>query len=263
MKKFLIGLLLVVIIIPLVYIGGIPFKLLVGVISVLGYKEIIDLKKKKGYPAIVQILGLVSMILMIFLNTGEYALVMGISYNTLSVLVLSLMIPVIFYNNSDRYNINDAFFLLGFIILLGMALNMAINIRIFGVWYFIYLLIITISTDTFGQIFGRFFGNKKLTKISPKKTWAGSIGGTIFATIIATLFYFLVIGVNSNIFVLALVSCLLSIIAQFGDLSFSAIKRSHNIKDFSNIIPGHGGVLDRIDSIVFVIIAFSIIIRYL
>ena len=95
--------------------------------------------------------------------------------------------------------------------------------------------------------------------VSPKKTWEGSIGGTFMGVFISTVFYLTVINPDAGVIKMGLVGLFLSILAQFGDLVFSSIKRFFNKKDFSNLIPGHGGILDRLDSIIFVLLGFMFI----
>ena len=109
---------------------------------------------------------------------------------------------------------------------------------------------------------GMFIGKHKLCpKISPKKTIEGSVGGSVIGTAVAVIFYSNLIGKFS--IKLVLITLLLSVIGQLGDLFFSKIKRENNIKDFSNIMPGHGGVLDRIDSLTFVIMAYIVFISFI
>ena len=107
--------------------------------------------------------------------------------------------------------------------------------------------------DVFAYFTGRFFGRHKLAPhLSPKKTVEGSIGGISFAVIGCMLYGFIVSRVtelNANYLVLALLGLVLSIISQIGDLWASLIKREHGIKDYSRMLPGHGGVMDRFDSI--------------
>ena len=94
-----------------------------------------------------------------------------------------------------------------------------------------------------------------MTKISPNKTIEGSITGTIFAVIIATTFHATLINSVSVIKLIPLI-IILSVVGQIGDLFFSLIKRENDVKDFSNLIPGHGGILDRLDSLIFINITY-------
>lgn len=117
----------------------------------------------------------------------------------------------------------------------------------------IFLLLICISTDVGGYIFGKTLGGKKFTKISPNKTYSGILGSFILSIIFGSFFYlkfveFLILNQHFIIFIFVI-----SLISQLGDLSISYIKRKAKIKDTGSILPGHGGVLDRIDGILFAI----------
>ena len=120
------------------------------------------------------------------------------------------------------------------------------------IWY---LAISAWGTDTFAYLVGIKFGKHKLTPISPKKSIEGSIGGIVGSTLIAIIYtYFINKICNAGISYLAItgIGVALSVLAQIGDLAASSIKRYVDIKDFGKIIPGHGGMLDRIDSILFI-----------
>ena len=133
----------------------------------------------------------------------------------------------------------------------------------FSIKYFILLIMITILTDTFALFGGKLIGKHNFTSISPNKTIEGCLIGSLVSTFVCTVYYINVIKNITNLLQIILVILFLSIIGQCGDLFFSAIKREFNKKDFSNLIPGHGGVLDRLDSIIFVLFAFVFIIKYL
>lgn len=104
--------------------------------------------------------------------------------------------------------------------------------------------------------------HKLIPKISPGKTVEGSIGGSVLATILATLIYFYFIH-QAPLWTVVGVTLLLSIVSQFSDLMFSKIKRENGIKDFSHFIPGHGGVLDRMDSLMLVTLTYLWIVEFI
>ena len=133
-----------------------------------------------------------------------------------------------------------------------------------NLYLFIYLIFITIFTDTFAYFTGYFIGRNKMCKsVSPNKTWEGFIGGLVMGTFISTVFYMSAFPSETSLMSVIVVTLILSVIGQLGDLLFSVIKRHYGIKDFGNIMPGHGGVLDRLDSILVVMIAFSYLARFL
>ena len=111
------------------------------------------------------------------------------------------------------------------------------------------------GTDVFAYFVGKYFGTHKFTEISPNKTIEGCVGGTIGATALIVGYAAIcnnVFGMNINYLLIAGIGVLLSIVGQVGDLAASSIKRYVGIKDFSHLIPGHGGMLDRIDSLIFI-----------
>ena len=178
---------------------------------------------------------------------------------------------------SKEFDANDIGKSLASSFYVGFGVASLLALRIMGVRFIVYLFMITVLTDVFAYVFGMLFGkNKMIERISPKKTWEGAIGGTLVATVAATLFAYLygslftgslnIENVNTVfdtiintqemnpvvLFVLIfVVSLITSIAGQLGDLVASRLKRTYDIKDFSNIFPGHGGFLDRFDSSIF------------
>ena len=171
----------------------------------------------------------------------------------------------LFYHRmTSLFDINDALFILGGTIFLGVVFNLFCIIRNTELTYFIYLLLITIFTDTFALVSGMLIGQHKLCeKISPNKTIEGFAFGSLLGTIIASTFYLTVINPSANLIYVTLITLLLSIVGQIGDLFFSSIKRNYKVKDFSNLIPGHGGILDRFDSVIFVSLGLTLVISLL
>ena len=128
---------------------------------------------------------------------------------------------------------------------------------------FLFIVIICISTDIGGYVFGKIFKGPKLTKISPKKTYAGVIGSFLLSLTTGLIFinYF---GKDSTIlntegFPILLIILFISFISQLGDLIISYFKRKAKLKDTGKIIPGHGGLLDRIDGLIFVFPALFVL----
>ena len=117
--------------------------------------------------------------------------------------------------------------------------------------YLFYSVLVAILSDIGGLVFGKTFKGKKLTKISPNKTISGSIGSFIFSLILILPFYEKII--IYNLFTFMIVTILISVSAQLGDLFISLLKRKAKVKNTSDLLPGHGGVLDRVDGIIFAI----------
>ncbi len=136
------------------------------------------------------------------------------------------------------------------IVLTGNNLSHKINL--------LFIILICISTDIGGFIFGKIFKGKKITKISPNKTYSGMLGSYILSMI--TTFYFMSY-LNYNYIIL--ISIVLSTISQIGDFFISFLKRKANLKDTGNILPGHGGLLDRFDGLIFTIPIGFIILNFI
>ena len=117
--------------------------------------------------------------------------------------------------------------------------------------YLLYSVLVAIVSDIGGFVCGKTFKGKKLTKISPNKTISGSIGSFIFSSLLIPFFYKNLI--DETLLNLFLITIFISLISQLGDLFISFLKRKAKVKDTSDLLPGHGGVLDRIDGIVFAI----------
>lgn len=123
----------------------------------------------------------------------------------------------------------------------------------------VWLILISASgSDTFAYLTGMLMGKHHFSELSPKKTIEGCVGGVIGAALLALVYSFVIpngilstVGVNIHV-LFACIGAVGSVVSQIGDLAASAVKRNFGIKDYSNLIPGHGGILDRFDSILFV-----------
>ena len=117
--------------------------------------------------------------------------------------------------------------------------------------YLLYSVLVAIMSDIGGLIFGKIFKGKKLTKISPNKTISGSIGSFIFSILLIPFFY--QNQIDQNLLSILLITIIISLTSQLGDLFISLLKRKAKVKDTGDLLPGHGGFLDRIDGIIFAI----------
>lgn len=250
------------ILIPIICLGGYPYAIVMGILSILAYKEVLDLKKSHNkIPNLIKIIGMVVLLYLILGNYGIYSLSYSISYSRILLPVILMLIPTIFYDKK-KYSTSDAFYMIGSIFLLGLIFNLLIVLRNINVYLLVYLLSIAVLTDTFAFAIGCLIGKHKLLpSVSPKKTWEGALAGLIGGTAISLIIYINLVGDFS--IKLLFITLALSIIGQIGDLVYSRIKRENEIKDFSNIVPGHGGILDRIDSLSFTIFAYVIILWFL
>lgn len=266
MKQRIISIIVALgIIIPLIILGNIFYAFGIAIIALVAYKELVEIDKdKKEFPDFVKCIGGILLIMIIFSNYSNNILSLTLNYKVLTASILVLLLPIIVYNNNKKYNATDALYLLGGTLLLGLFFNLLISIRSFDVKYLIFLILITTMTDTFALIFGMLIGKHKFAPdISPKKSWEGAIMGSLMGTLIVGTYYFTAINPDAPYLSTILIILLLTFIGQLGDLIFSAIKRQHGIKDFSNIMPGHGGILDRLDSLIFVVYAFILLASYL
>ena len=203
--------------------------------------------KKRIITSIFLLLLLVAMFL--------YTFVLIISLIIISVITwieFYALISKIFKKNNSKHKTLRFFYkaisLLFLLILVFFIIDIKINSPELEL-IIIYSIYISIMTDIGGLIFGKIFGGKKLTRISPKKTISGSIGSFIFSLLLIPIFikYFDVFTILD----LVLITLLISLISQAGDLYISYLKRLAGVKDTSDLLPGHGGVLDRIDGIIF------------
>ena len=242
-------------------LGGWTFTVLMTVLSVMGLYELLHIREsKKSFPKLMKIIAYLMVVFFTTLNSSSSDFSYNISYKVVSIILFTFVVPMVFINDSKKYNLNDALFLVGSILFVGLSFNLLLVTRNISISYIIYLFLITTITDTFALFTGMLVGKHKLApEISPKKTIEGAIGGTLMGTIAASAFYTTVINPATPLVLVILLTALLSGIGQIGDLAFSSIKRYYGVKDFSNLIPGHGGILDRFDSIVFVTMAFVVI----
>lgn len=236
----------------MLYLGGWFFKVSVLMMSLIAMYEFYRAFIKKGYKPIVW-LGYVFIVLLFYFNF--------ISLKDNSMLLASLIVIVgmaIPIFNSSR-NIIDicitifAAFYPGIMVFFMLPLGSLANP--YGMKILLLAFIATWSTDTFAYIFGSKLGKRKLCpSVSPNKTIEGSLGGLLGSILMATLFGIFVDFIFESgiaLYHFMIIGLLGGVVSQLGDLCASSIKRFCSVKDFGKLLPGHGGLLDRFDSLLF------------
>lgn len=231
------------------YAGGVWFRIGVGIIILLGYYEYGNMMRNRGCR-VPFLAGYLSVLCVI-----AYALTPGPIPDLISGGVFFLIL--VFHGLAillGRISFDEMAFSFIGVFLFAWTLSHLILIRETfpqGFYYILLCFIITWSTDTGAYFFGRFFGRHKLSPvISPNKTVEGGVGGTVFCLLVvfALKTYF----TQLSLALLLTLTLFASVAGQIGDLLESAVKRWAGVKDSGNVIPGHGGVLDRFDSLTLV-----------
>ena len=257
-KRIASAIIMLLIVIPLFIMGGLIFDIGVYIVSLLCLREFLNIRnEKKAIPDFIKFISYIMFTFLVIANNEFQELTFSIDYRVLAALFAAYLIPTVLYHNRQKYSINDAFYLIGGVIFLGISLSLLILIRSKSLALALYLVLVATITDSYAFIIGSLIGRHKLLEsISPNKTLEGMIGGTVFGVFIGSIFYHLFVSSTMPIYVVIIMTLFLSIMGQFGDLVFSAIKRYFGQKDFASLIPGHGGILDRLDSVIFVLLGF-------
>ena len=247
--------------IPIIIIGGYAYYIGIAILSLIGYHEMLKVREKeKPIHKGVKILTALSYFFIVISSINSKTF--GIDYRLIILDLFVCFLPLIVLDRKD-YDAEDALVLVAVTLFLGIAFNFMITIRNMSLLYLLYVELIVIMSDTFAHFFGTKIGKTKLCPlVSPNKTVEGMVGGVAFGTFIGSVFFLTFINPIANIFYVIVITLALSIIAEFGDLIFSAIKRRYDVKDYGNIMPGHGGVLDRLDSLLIALLAFSYLVTF-
>jgi phosphatidate cytidylyltransferase len=250
-QRIITALIFGTILILLTIVGGIPFIILTYLFASIAVYELLKMRKLK----IFSFSGVLSLIVLwIFLIPSKYQYILD-EINVTKVEVV-LFATLLFFSytvvTKNRFTFDDVAFSIMSILYIGMGFYYFVETREEGLVYIFYSLFIIWATDSGAYFIGRAMGKRKLwPEISPNKTIEGSIGGVVSAVIVSILFG-LFTEIDATIIGLAFVTIFLSVFGQMGDLVESALKRHYQVKDSGTILPGHGGILDRFDSLLFV-----------
>ena len=255
LQRWITGIVAVPFLVGIIYLGGLPFTLFIGAVSVVAlweYYRIVFNPEQKSLLTPITVTGFITAPLMIFAaHTGRYHLILGLI--TANLIITALAAVILF--KDDTSVLQDAFKQALGIIYAPLLLTNIVLIRnsLDGTTWIFFLFFLVFAADIGAFYAGRFFGKHKLCpSVSPGKTIEGAVGGIVFTTVIGLGFQQLFLSEISLFLALGLCICV-GIIGPVGDLFESILKRVGNIKDSGSILPGHGGILDRIDAILFVL----------
>lgn len=241
---------------PIVIMGSWPLLLLVYLMAITGLYEILKMNRIHIFslPGILSLIALCMVLIpqeSYSPNIAEYQLeiIVGLALIMLSTTVVS----------KNRFTFVDMGFCVLAVAYIGIGFMYFFETREAGLIYILYALLIVWLTDSGAYILGKAFGRRKLwPQISPNKTIEGSVGGTLVSVIIPIVF--VSFGVmEGSLWLLIPFTIVLSIFGQMGDLVESALKRHFDVKDSGTFLPGHGGILDRFDSFIFVLPLMNIL----
>lgn len=252
--RVLTGLIGGVLFITFVLLGGWPFALFIAFIASIAMTEL--LKMKQIAPRIVTSIISILAIWLLVLPKEWFISFVPIGANKLNVLILLfVLILLLTVLSKNVFTFSDASFIFISAMYVGLSFHYFLQLRFQlenGLVLVFFVLAIIWTTDSCAYFVGRAWGKRKLwPAISPNKTIAGSIGGIAGAICIGSIFY-LFAPVLPSYYVTVTVVILISIFGQIGDLVQSALKRHYGVKDAGTILPGHGGILDRFDSLIYV-----------
>ncbi|MEA5085521.1 MAG: phosphatidate cytidylyltransferase [Lachnospiraceae bacterium] len=250
--RIISGLVLLPVLIFFIVYGGIPLKIAVLVLSVIGMYEFYRAFYPK--PKALDFVGYSFAV--IYVVFSEFFINQNNMFNILvsAFLVVLLIAMVLFHNKVNIKDIMVTFFGFFYVCFLISHIYL-IREYTYGKFFVWLVFICAFGCDTGAYFSGMLFGKRKLIpELSPKKTVEGAVGGVITATVVAVVYgicierYFKLENVNTTI--LCLITGIAgSVLSQIGDLAASSVKRFVNLKDYGNLIPGHGGILDRFDSV--------------
>ena len=239
--------------IPLVIVGGLPFTIAVYIIATIGLYELLRMRDIHLF-SVEGLLTWAALAILLMPAAWEGNVFQALKYTKIEMafaIVLILLTYTVVVKNRFTFD-HAAFSVLG-ALYVGIGFYYLIETRLYGIEYVVYALLVIWTTDSGAYFIGRKIGKHKLwPEISPNKTIEGFVGGIVSAVVLACVFqYFYPIA--SSYIVLMAVTVVASIVGQMGDLVESALKRHYAVKDSGKLLPGHGGILDRFDSLLFVL----------
>lgn len=248
LKKILSMLMVAFLAMMFVVSGGKVFSIFVGLVAILSLKEMIDLKRSHGkYPSAIVLFSTIMLLVLVFYEYYGHILSYGISQRLLILLGLGLFLPLVI-EDDDHYSSHDAFYLFGVTAFLGICYNNFITLREQNINIIWYLFIIALINCFIKCLF------KSDNKILP------FVLSLLLTVCSSSIFYCMVISME-NIVLVILQSLILTLMNKAGNVFFEKVKDENNVKKFSDVIPGFGGILDVLGGFMFILISYVIIMK--
>ena len=241
---------------PILIIGGPLLMYFSYILALIALKELLNMNKIRfiSIPGIISALGLI--IIMLPHDLGAWVAAVQLK----GLIIMSFVILSYTVMSKNRFSFIDAAFCLMSVAYVGIGFMYLYETREAGLAFILFAFLVVWTTDTGAYLFGRAFGKHKLWPvISPNKTIEGFIGGVLCSLLVPLIMQFFV-DFDINIWIMLLVTIILSMFGQLGDLVESGFKRHFGVKDSGKILPGHGGILDRFDSFMFVLPLHNILL---
>ncbi|WP_332648340.1 phosphatidate cytidylyltransferase [Lysinibacillus sp. 54212] len=253
-QRIITGVVAAALFIPFVIYGKLPFTILVYAIAFVGIYEILRMKgiHIMSVPGVLSLLATATLLMPSEWTEMVQKVTTYSKIELLFIAVILLLVYSVLVKN--KFTFDDVAFVILSTLYVGLGFYYLIATREAGLAFVIFALLIVWTTDSGAYFTGRKFGKNKLwPEISPNKTVEGFVGGIVIAVIAAVIMQFIAPFEGKTWLILIVATVVSSIFGQMGDLVESAIKRHYDVKDSGNILPGHGGILDRFDSLLFVL----------
>ncbi|WGV01402.1 phosphatidate cytidylyltransferase [Bacillus altitudinis] len=250
-QRILTGVLAAAVFLLAVIYGQMPFTLLIYLMGSVALFELLRMKK----ISIFSFPGIVSLILLWLLMGGENSFFPNVDASKMQIALFAVLILLTYtVLSKNSFTFDEVAFVILATLYIGVSFYYFIQIRgLYGMSAIFFAAVIIWSTDSGAYFIGKSMGKRKLwPEISPNKTVEGFIGGIVTAVVLSLVFQ-AVTGFLPSYLLVMFITLLLSIFGQLGDLVESALKRHYHVKDSGTILPGHGGILDRFDSFLFVL----------
>lgn len=289
------AILMVIALVPFIFLGGYFIYGLCAILAFIGTYELVKMHNRKHnlpkfldiiIPILSSSMVIVTMISTLLLKSNDHKFIL---FGILMIVIVLLITSLVY----SEVKVTDSFYYIGAILYGGLSFAVVaairnievysvnnlvlgnLDINLCGLFIFLYIYLTTVFTDIGAYSIGCRIGKHKLIpSVSPNKSVEGAIGGSICGTIVGSLCLILsetfvgfnLFGIDKlwlKIIVIIFVSLMLTIVSQIGDLVASKLKREYEIKDYGNLFPGHGGVMDRFDSVILTCAVFFVVLTLL